>query len=802
MEHPESIEQRRPGSTESRPAEEIVGDAPTTPTQLEAGVPSRETLESGPQKLPPEWPLVPVPVPWLIQSSGVYVWRQSLHVREPVPIPVPRPIPQPDPWRAPPIPQPGPDGDAHEQALREAAGVFPIFSIREELRLDVDGRYPLMVASGTLHSGLTANLHWIANLANVGPNTYAGAIWYKDGNASSLPYTNVRIDVVKSVFSSYRRATVTFSGGGAAELVRTYNWTSGHHHPDEFEYDTVAGSTAVTSFNTGSHPNRPPGLPIETLTIETVYRRAGFDISMSGGSSTIPLPAAGADALWSDMEMHDAMQVYWSRVAAKPQWSVWTLFAGQHVAVPSRGITPTNLGGIMFDDIGPNHRQGTAIFNASFINEPPAGDPDPAAAVARMKFWTAVHEMGHTFNLAHSWQKSLGNPWIPLPDEPEARSFMNYPYKVHGGESAFFADFEYRFSDGELLFMRHAPHRFVQHGNADWFENHGFQEANAARSPSMTLELRVHRTLDYFEFLEPVTIELKLTNVTKQPMIVDELLLCDTANMTVIVKKQGKPARQWSPYARYCVRGDKKVLGPQESPGSREWPGSRKSLYGSLFVAAGLNGWDLSEPGLYDVQVVLHMEHEDIISNSLRIRVAPPRGYDEEFIAQDFFSEDVGRALEMNGTRALASANDVLAEVAERCADRRVATHARLALGNPLMRRYKLLDVKGTPEATNGHPRAEKAVKVLARQPEEARERISKALLDTPDDAADTLGHIDYHEMVSRYAEFLAEAGAPKEAAEGVQKAENTLRARGVLPIVVDQLAEQRKSYGDEGSGR
>ncbi len=137
----------------------------------------------------------------------------------------------------------------------------------------------------------------------------------------------------------------------------------------------------------------------------------------------------GADALWSDAEMHDAMQTYWSRFANVPQWSVWTFFA----SLSDQG---TGLGGIMFDDIGPNHRQGTAIFHDSFISEPPPGDPDAAAAVARIRFWTAVHELGHAFNLAHAWQKSLGigggGPWVPLVDHPEARSFMNYPYRVAG----------------------------------------------------------------------------------------------------------------------------------------------------------------------------------------------------------------------------------------------------------------------------------------------------------------------------------------------------------------------------------
>ena len=136
--------------------------------------------------------------------------------------------------------------------------------------------------------------------------------------------------------------------------------------------------------------------------------------------NVVPLAGAGADVRWSNQEMHDAMQVYWSRFAPKAQWSVWVFFASLHEM-------GTDLGGIMFDDIGPNQRQGTAIFGNSFIAQAPRGDPNPAAWVSRMRFWTAAHEMGHAFNLAHAWQKSLGTPWIPLNDEPDAFSFMNYP---------------------------------------------------------------------------------------------------------------------------------------------------------------------------------------------------------------------------------------------------------------------------------------------------------------------------------------------------------------------------------------
>ena len=109
--------------------------------------------------------------------------------------------------------------------------------------------------------------------------------------------------------------------------------------------------------------------------------------------------------------MHDAMQVYWSHFAPKAQSSVWVFFASLHESIPQpypyRLSNRDQLGGTMFDDIGPNHRQGCAIFEDSFISEAPSGDPNPEAWVRRMRFWTAAHEIGHTFNLAHSWQKTL-----------------------------------------------------------------------------------------------------------------------------------------------------------------------------------------------------------------------------------------------------------------------------------------------------------------------------------------------------------------------------------------------------------
>ena len=708
----------------------------------------------------------PFPFPVYLGSSGLYVWTWSR----------PLPIPEPLPWPHIP-PRPGPGPDPAPMPAPGAISPFPLFLRSEELRLDVDGRYPQMVASGTSFSGLVAKIHWITNLQAVGADHWTGSIWYKDGATATFPYTNVDVRVTRGFFKPVH-AIVTLSGGGALDRTLSYPYVSPYFHPIEFEYDCAEGTSGVTTIQTWDHPDRPASLPNETLTLSSVYQRAGFEVKKSGSDNVVPLSLAGADAKWSNQEMHDAMQVYWSRFAPKAQWSTWVFFAALHEM-------GTSLGGIMFDDIGPNQRQGTAIFETSFIQNAPPGDPNPAAWVQRMRFWTAAHEMGHTFNLAHSWQKSLGTPWIPLADEPGAFSFMNYPYRVPPGpQDVFFRNFEYRFSNGELLFMRHAPFRFVEQGNALWFDHHGFQGANVNPGSQYRLQVRLNRERPMLQFMEPAVVELKLTNVSSEPGLIPENLLAMQDRMSVILKKDGRPARQYLPYARYCFLERKAVLAAGES------------VYDSLFLGAGRNGWDLSEPGNYTVQVALHLEGEDIVSSPLRLRIAPPRGYDEELLAQDFFSDEVGRVLNFDGSGVLTKANDVLQEVTERLPESRVTVHARIALGNAVAVERKRLELgDGAGAAVPAYMAGGRIVPVRADETA-ARKQLATALVGEKNIAAETLGHIDYKEYAVSFAAWLVEKGQVEEATRVLSDLYQTLAGRKVLERVLAEIKKLHDEYG------
>ncbi len=670
--------------------------------------------------------LAPLPIRPFLAASGVYSTRRALlpeRLPERIPFPL-KPVPK---GKAEEEDEVGIEEEEAAAAPEEESADFFFPFDREELRLDVDGRYPQMAASGTMVRGFGTRVNWVARLRAITRSRWRGAIWYQEGGR--LPYTSIDIVARRSFFPHQRLLRVTFRGPGGIRRRRIYHFARRWFNSVDFEFDKVSNAEAVTEIDTTAHPNHPAILRHETLSIEDVFARAGFRVTSRRGS--VPLSGAGSDLKWTNAEMHDAMQTYWSRFANRPQWALWVLFAREHV-------WGHGLGGIMFDDIGPNERQGTAIFSHSFIADPPPGDPAPDAWVKRMRFWTAVHELGHGFNLAHAWQKHLGTPWIPLVSDPEARSFMNYPYRVSGGERAFFADFAYRFSDPELLFMRHAPRRFVEMGNAAWFDRHGFENVDEEeRNHDFALELVTDKAEPVFEFLEPVTLTLRLTNATNEAKLVPRGILSEQSQMTVVIKKEGAAARQWVPYARYFMTPQTLALEPGES------------IEESLFVAAGRNGWDLAEPGRYLLQVAIGIDGRTVLSNPLVLRVARPKSREQEVIAQDFFSDEVGRVMAFDGSRVLDSGNAALRKLVESFPDSAAAIHAEIALAMPELRVHRLIEAE----------KERLILKTVKPDLETAQKAIERCLFKAPALAAATLSHVDYAYYGETFSALLAEEG-------------------------------------------
>ena len=723
-------------------------------------------------------PQVPFP-PFLVRRSGVYrLDRPVVLPPTPVPIPVPHvPIPP-----IPPLGRPA-GANGHDQvetsgngaeaaAESEADGaaasplvplppITPLFGT-EELRVDVDGVKPTMTVSGTITRMFGGRLTWIARvMRDQATGAWTGPISYRDGTTTLRPHTTVSVLLTGGPFLPLnRKATATFTGGTGSPVTLTYSFENAAFREVVFEYDRVSDATAVTSHNPASHPNHAPAAPGSTLTLESAYARLGIQVTKTGGDSVIGVPPGTA---WSDLEMHDAMQAHWSRWADAPQWAIWVLFARLH----DQG---TGLGGIMFDDIGTAQRQGTSIFSDSFISRPPSGEANPGPWVERMKFWTAMHEIGHAFNLAHSWQKSLGTAWVPLADEPAALSYMNYPYNYPSGLDAFFAAFDYGFSPDELLFLRHAPERYVKMGAEPWFSKHGFEQESfeqlrAAMTAPLELEVRVNRE-PRFEFLEPVVAELRLKNVSATPTVVDANVL-QGDGLAIVVARDGGEARRWLPFARYCTAPEPRVLQPGEA------------MYSSIFLSAGTGGWLISEPGTYTVYAATEIEPgAAALSKPLRISVDRATDSGAERLAGDVFDKEVAHALAFGGSRVLTGANETLQQVAEQLPESRAAVHANAVLGAPMATDGKVLvvDDDGNEE-----------VEVVAASPDQARRLLTASLGDF-DRAADALGHIEVTERTRLLAEVMEDAGDTSARTDLLTTSADALARRGVLPGVVEAL--------------
>ena len=640
------------------------------------------------------------------------------------------------------------------------------------VRVDVDRFFPQNRISIEVNR-LIPNIHAhvIAEVTSdscLGYNrrTIVASINYRDGNAALIPGTTVTFRALRTNGFGYGAYELTLSGGGITPKTYGLSFESIYFDKIEFEVDQVDNAgTVITSYDTHAHPNRSSGLPAETLALTTIFQRAGFEATMSSGGGVISVSGAGANGTWSDAEMHNAMLTYWSRFANNPLWAMWVLYAARHDMGRS-------LGGIMFDDIGPNHRQGTAIFTNSFIQDVPVGDANPEAWRNRMQFWTAIHEMGHGFNLSHSWQKALGMAWMPLANEPEARSFMNYPNKVVGGQTQFFSNFQFRFSDDELVFMRHAPRRFVQMGNSNWFDNHGFEAPEAfATTGNWNLAIRPNRAENSYRFLEPVTLELKLLNTSGDSKTIEEDMLSDGRHVTIFVQRKGGELRQLRAMTSRCHQPhlDRIEAG--------------HAIYGAHMISTSTDGWLIDEPGFYKVQAAVDLGTEIVVSNVLRIYVAPPVSLEEGIIGGDYFTEDVGRVLAFAGAPQLAQAQDVLRRLVTSCTDNPAAVHASVALSSPLLRDFKIL--VGL-ESGNG-------LKIVARpaKVDEASKIQLTALLKEPDKAADTVGHIPFFTLLQHLADSIKAKGDDKVALDVMTKTIRLMKSRKILPSVIENVERQ-----------
>lgn len=566
-------------------------------------------------------------------------------------------------------------------------------------------------------------------------------------------------------------------------------WESGSTTPDQYSCqresaafrdlrlevdvcDSVNSPPILPEYDTHDHSTRPSGLPQRTLTIEEAYQEAGVDVTIPTGHTIIDDSASEFDT-WSPAELHDAMESHFSQYSGGwPKWHMWGLLAGDY----DRSTTA----GIMFDARSayggagePPERQGFAVFrNHDWFDDLTTGTPanqDEAWAM-RQFLYTWVHEAGHAFNFLHSWDKGRAN----------SLSWMNYPHRV----TDFWDDFELRFDDKELIHMRHGDRNSVIMGGDAWATGghlEGIPDAALDRMSPMEgdppVELLV-RSNGYFDFLEPVEIELRLRNqMDSQSIDVDRRLNPEFGNVSVFIRSPDGTIKRYRPVVHQLGAEEPVTLGPTEEAVEGE---DRYSE--SVFIGYGADGHYFDDPGEYKVRAAYQDQNDlFIVSDTHTLRVGAPQSREENRFAQAVFTDEVGLSLYFNGSRSphLADGMAVLEDLAEEYTNSLIGVKAATAVAGSLKEPfYSVRDGTVTKLAD-----ADQSEALHWTEP-------AKELYHERDEAAFNLR---YHDLIRTRAELLQSQGEQAQAREEVQMLREDLGNRGVNQPVLNTIEE----FGD-----
>ena len=318
-----------------------------------------------------------------------------------------------------------------------------------ELRIDIDPRFansPIMNRiSGDFYqvhrdpsirlSGLSSASHskssetsewrtyresWIVDLPKVtwleSKVELTGTVRFWKG---SHPTTDLQIIIPWRNLEAPGPAEVIFTENRSSTTKYTCAKTSDCFRNLTLEVDVTKSvniEPILPSYDTYAHSVHPTDLPGRVLTIEQAYRETGVCVSINPDHTIIDDSAPEFTA-WSDAELHDAMETYFSQYHGTwPNWNLWCLLCGLYEEPDDNGNFKTNplVGGIMFDyrGITSPQRQGFAVFRKhEWFNNLVSGPPttQDQAFSMRQFLYCYVHEAGHAFNLLHSWDKHRPN---------------------------------------------------------------------------------------------------------------------------------------------------------------------------------------------------------------------------------------------------------------------------------------------------------------------------------------------------------------------------------------------------------
>lgn len=647
-----------------------------------------------------------------------------------------------------------------------------------ELRVDVDGPRPMMRVSGDFFSvsGGTTTYYgsFVVDAVTVTRTATQVVVQGQGRFTFAAGNTMVRVTCPRSaMLKPQGAATLEFlTPQGQSAVTYQLPFESQHFRTVQLETDSVAGTVPFVSYDTATLAGPDPD---RVLTVPKAYQEAGIDIQVAGTPNVIPGGTAGAT--WSDSELHAAMVSHFSLYADRPQWKVWMFVA--------TGYDDSSVRGIMFDASGARQRQGAAVFWDAI------GGADAASQRAALR--TYVHELGHAFNLLHSWQKHLAVPPQPLGlnGGRGELSWMNYVqgYDPGGGQpsgtAAYWAAFPFQFVDAELVHLRHGFRNDVIPGGSNFgagaaeVDPQLFAERVADQS-GLALELR---SKGVFGYGEPVVVELKLAATDTRGTAAHTRLHPKDDMVSIAVRQPSGRCVRFRPLMRHCVDDDHRVVLSPETG----------AIYDSAYIGFGADGFLFEQPGAYELRAeYVAGDGSRIVSDVARLRVRHPVTAGDQHAGELLMGEDQGQLLAVLGSDSsmLAGGNAAFEELLERYPDHELATYARMARGMNLLRDFKQL------------PADKSGVDVRAAQPEEGAKCLAAVERTSVEDPSKGVDNITLNMVIESRARAEAAQGNTERAGAILDAMPGVFEQRGVRATVVETVRAQADALkADLGSG-
>ncbi len=645
-----------------------------------------------------------------------------------------------------------------------------------ELRVDVDGRRPQARVSGDLFfrsvwGGFSWTFYQYSFVVESLSITHTGGemvitgpvIYYH--NASLVNDTiEIRIPRV-SLFASPADATVKLYRLGSLLSTSLCPKTSESFRVVNLEIDRLLGTTFPPSADTHTEPH-PADLPKEDLTCAEIFRRAGIDMTVVEDDVLNVSDSSDPGTTWDWGELHDLMEDHFTHFANIWQWNVYGVIVPEFEA--------PGVAGIMFDwgggQPGDTHfRQGAAVAYDKIYGSTPAKKD-------RVFLHTFVHEIGHAFNLPHTWLRSM-NP------DSASESFMNYPSLYSGGSggtAAYWSNFRWEFDDVELAWMRHADRKDVIFGGEDWVWNN----LSILMNPEMDMQgapfsLEI-RSSDIYELGQPVRVELKLKNVSGVPQAVAPYLRPEDELVVFYLQRPNGEIVSYAPPIRQLRELKMVELAPGES------------LYESVLLSYGAKGPQFQQPGEYILRAYYQVPNAfAIVSPSCRLRIASPHARSTEELAHTLFGHEAAKFIYFGGTERHPELIARLHEMAERYVktDPAIAREVEASLGLYYSRPFKQVIAKGD----------KRVVTCREANLHEAEVHLEAARAALPDSQKSALDNITYNKLSMTLADCYQKEGDIKEAERVLRGSLEYFERRKVVKSVLDDysrrlslLSEQR----------